>query len=40
MVKDEKVKLCRENNQSEYSKFISQSGRFIKTKKFKSFQLI
>jgi len=38
-VRDEKVKLCRENNQSEYSKFISQSGRFIKTKKFKSFPI-
>ena len=38
-VKDEQIKLCRENSPSEYSKFISQSGRFIKTKKFKSFPI-
>ena len=36
---DKNIKSCNEIDQLTYSKFISESGRFVKTKKFKSFPI-
>ena len=36
---DKKIKSCNEIDQLTYSKFISESGRFVKTEQFKSFPI-